>query len=115
MAGIIFFKTNSIDKLTQFYTARIGMSVWLRQEDCIILKHENMLLGFCTRPDVERSGMVTFFYQTQREVDAMYEKLRDVATSPPRTNEKYGIYQFFAEDPEGRVLEFQNFLNPVRA
>ena len=29
------------------------------------------------------------------------------------TNEQYQIYQFFAEDPEGRTLEFQAFLHPV--
>jgi hypothetical protein len=113
MAGIVFFKTNSIGKLTEFYTERIGMAVWLRQEDCIILRHGNMLLGFCTRPEIECSGILTFFYQTQREVDVMYERLRDVATTQPRINEKYGIYQFFAEDPEGRALEFQYFLSPV--
>jgi hypothetical protein len=113
MSGIVFFKTKNISDLSRFYTEKIGMVIWLRQEDCIILRHGNMLLGFCTRGDVEVGGMITFFYESRREVDEMYEKLIDVATTQPRENEKYSIYQFFAQDPEGRALEFQHFLHPV--
>jgi len=43
----------------------------------------------------------------------MYERFRDNAESPPARNEKYDIYQFFAEDPEGRRLEFQYFEHRV--
>jgi len=112
MSGIVFFKTQNITELSRFYTARIGMAIWLRQEDCIILKHGNMLLGFCTRDEIENVGMITFFYETRSEVDGMYDKLRDIATSKPTDNEKYNIYQFFAQDPESRVLEFQYFHSP---
>ena len=113
MSGIIFFKTRNIDRLSSFYTDKIGMKLWLRQEDCIILRHGNMLLGFCTRDELEATGMITFFYDTQKEVDDMYERLVDIATTQPETNKKYNIYQFFAQDPEGRALEFQYFLHPV--
>ena len=113
MPGIIFFKTGNIITLSDFYTNKIGMTVWLRQEDCIILRHGNMLLGFCTRDEIEVTGMITFFFDTQKEVDDMYERLIDIATTQPEINKKYNIYQFFARDPEGRALEFQYFLHPV--
>jgi hypothetical protein len=113
MSGIVFFKTKNITELSSFYTEKIGMTIWLRQEDCIIMKHGNMLLGFCTRDDIEVTGMITFFYDSQMEVDEMYERLIDIATTRPKINEKYNIYQFFAQDPEGRALEFQYFLQPV--
>jgi hypothetical protein len=113
MAGIIFFKTQAIEALEKFYTGQIGMKVWLRQEDCIILKHGNLLLGFCTREAVDRSGMITFIYDNKGEVDRMYTRLKDIAQDSPRENEKYRIYQFFAVDPEERILEFQCFLHPV--
>jgi len=113
MAGIVFFKTQQIHGLEKFYTQELGMKVWLRQEDCIVLRHENLLLGFCTRPEVERSGTVTLFYRTKEEVDTMYEKLKDNTTAPPVINDKYNIYQFFCCDPENRILEFQCFLHPV--
>jgi hypothetical protein len=35
------------------------------------------------------------------------------ADGPPRVNDRYQIYQFFAKDPEGRQLEFQAFLHPL--
>ena len=112
-AGIIFFKTRAIEALENFYTGEIGMQVWLRQEDCIILRHGNLLLGFCTREAVDRSGMITFVYKSRDEVDRMYTQLKDIARDSPRENEKYHIYQFFANDPEDRILEFQCFLHPV--
>jgi hypothetical protein len=37
----------------------------------------------------------------------------DIAYDPPKINEKYEIYHFFASDPENRVIEFQSFLHPV--
>ncbi|UCG29979.1 MAG: VOC family protein [candidate division WOR-3 bacterium] len=113
MSGIVFFNTRILSDLMEFYTEKIGMEVWLQQEDCTVLKHGNMLLGFCTRQETGSAGMITFVYRTQREVDEMYHRIMDIATTSPRKNEKYDIYQFFAQDPEGRVLEFQCFFHPV--
>jgi hypothetical protein len=113
VAGIIFLKTQQIKDIESFYTEKIGMQMWLRQEDCMILRHENLLLGFCSRPEIDRSGIITFFYKTKGEVDAIYEALSDIAHDVPKMNEKYQIYHFFASDPENRVIEFQCFLHPV--
>jgi catechol 2,3-dioxygenase-like lactoylglutathione lyase family enzyme len=113
MAGIVFFGTEKICELEEFYTNVLGMRVWLRQADCIIMKHENMLLGFCARTATDCSGTITFFYNNVEEVDAMYGRLRDRADGVPQKNGKYSIYHFFACDPEQRLLEFQCFLHPV--
>lgn len=113
MAGIVFFKSQKIKAIESFYIEKIGMQMWLRQEDCVILRHENLLLGFCSRLEVDRSGIITFFYKTEGEVDCVYEMLRDIAHDAPVMNEKYQIYHFFASDPESRVIEFQCFLHPV--
>ena len=113
MAGIVFFKTKDLDSIRDFYISRIGMKVWIDQNDCVILQHENLLLGFCDRDGIDQEGMITFFYQSKQEVDSMYEKLKMIATSKPIENKKYSIYQFFAKDPEDRILEFQCFLHEV--
>ena len=113
MSGIIFLKTNNLQKMKDFYVSQIGMKVWQDQNDCIILKHGNLLLGFCNRIEIDNSGMITFFYPTKEEVDSKYEQFKHIATSVPVINDKYSIYQFFAEDPEGRALEFQYFINPT--
>jgi hypothetical protein len=102
-----------LQEIVEFYVSDIGMHVWLEQEDCVILIHGNLLLGFCDRETPELDGLITFFYPAIEDVDAMYSMLNHIATSQPTMNEKYQIYQFFAQDPEGRVLEFQSFLHPI--
>jgi nitroreductase len=109
MSGIVFMKTRNLEAIVEYYIQKIGCSLWLKQEDCLILRHGNFLLGFCAREDVSKDGMLTFFYSTKTEVDCIYEKLRKAAVEPPKMNPRYHIYHFFASDPEGRELEFQYF------
>ncbi|OYR80182.1 glyoxalase, partial [Halorubrum sp. E3] len=39
------------------------------------------------------------------------DALGDAVVKEPRANETYDIYQCFAEDPEGRTVECQVFLD----
>ena len=98
-----------LDELERFYKEEIGCTIWMKQADCTIFKHGNMLFGLCQRESADTDAMLTFFYETPDEVDAFYDKFKDIAVGPPINNEKYDIYQFFAKDPEGRNLEFQYF------
>jgi len=118
MSGIIFMGTGKLDEIRQFYLERVGAELWLEQEDCIVLKHGNMLFGFCNREECDTSGIITFFYPTTTEVDEKYEQfirsdLKQTVETEPVQNEKYRIYHFFARDPEGRRIEFQAFLHPL--
>lgn len=118
MNGIIFLKTKSLKEIISFYFHELNMSVWLKQEDCTILQKGNLLLGFCQRDSLDTQGMITFFTDSREEVDNLYEKLKDISDSSPKMNEKYGLYHFFARDPEGRVIEIQWFgyhLKPFRS
>ena len=112
--GVVFIKTKNPEKLKVFYTQRVGCTIWLEQGGCFILQHGNLLLGFCDREEVEKEGVFTFFYLSREEVDSMYDKLKDIADGPPRDNELYKIYHFYANDPEGRTIEFQYFNHPVK-
>jgi len=109
MSGIIFFKTKMLDKLEDFYSNEIGCTIWMKQADCTIFKHGNLLFGLCQRETADIDSMITFFYDTRDEVDQFYGKFKSIAASEPVDNKKYNIYQFFAKDPEGRNLEFQCF------
>jgi len=111
MSGIIFLRTMDLDMIRDLYIEKIGMELWLEQKDCIILTHDNMMLGFCQRDEKDTQGMITFYFDTNEEVDSFYEKFRDTSDGPPRVNEKYDIYHFFCKDPEGRTIEFQRFLS----
>ncbi len=115
MNGIIFFRSQKLEKIKDFYLNKIGCKLWLKQTDCLIFQAGNMLLGFCDRENVDQNGIITFFYPTRKEVDAMYRELIDIAQKAPIMNSKYNIYQFFALDPEGRTLEFQWFKNKMKA
>lgn len=113
MAGIIFLRTRDLPGIVRFYRERVGMKLWLDQGDCVILRHDNLLLGFCARPGPDLGGTITFFFPTRAEVDQAHERFRDTARAAPQENPKYRIYNFFARDPEGRSIEFQTFLHTV--
>ena len=115
MAGIVFLKTKDLARIVAFYTGWVGMRLWLEQPEITILRHENLLIGFQQDSAPDNGGVITFFYPRKGDVDAMYEALRSVALEPPRINERYRIYQFFARDPDGRMVEFQQFLHDLPA
>lgn len=109
MAGIVFFRTESRDRVLEFYVERLNATVWLEQVGCTILKHGNLLVGFCDGDITETDGIITLYYDDRDTVDARYDELADVAHGPPTYNEDYDIYQFFANDPDGRTVELQTF------
>ena len=111
--GIVFLRTAQFDAVRSFYVERIGMKVWLEQPDISILRHGNLLVGLHRQPTADLDALLTFFYDSREEVDAMYGKLKDIATTEPKENTKYRIYNFFGVDPEGRKVEFQHFLHPL--
>jgi len=108
--GILFFRTQQQESLHEFYLDRVGCTLWLDQGGCRIYQHGNMLFGFCQRDTIDAQGMITFYYGSANKVDEMYEQFKYVAETSPKKNDEYGIYHFFARDPEGRTVEFQYFL-----
>ena len=114
MSGLIFLPTSDLRAIVTFYQSRLGMDLWLDQGDCAVMQHGNLLLGFCERSGGSFEGIITLFYETREEVDETYQTLQDLAEHPPKENETYRIYHFFARDPEGRQLEFQAFLHATQ-
>ena len=112
-SGIIFFSTQKLDQLKDFYLQEVGCQLWLDQGSCLIFRYGNLLLGFCKGSKADLGGTITFFYPEKKEVDRMYEKFKEKAVSPPKENPKYRIYHFYTQDPEGRAVEFQCFLHPL--
>jgi nitroreductase len=114
MSGLIFLTTSDLRSTIAFYESKLGMDLWLDQGDCAVMQHGNLLLGFCERSNGSFEGIITIFYETREEVDIAYKMVQDLAEGPPKENEAYRIYHFFAHDPEGRRLEFQAFLHPLQ-
>jgi hypothetical protein len=107
--GIVFFRTEAHDDVVEFYRERMGAAVWLEQPDCTVLDYRGLRFGFCAREEAETEGTLTFVVPSREAVDATFERLEDCARDRPHVNETYAIYQFFAEDPEGRTVEVQCF------
>lgn len=113
MPGIVFYKTTMLERISKFYTEKLGFKLWLGQGKCKILKNGNMLIGFCNGAKAEKETFITLFYPSRQHVDVMYQQLETIADAPPRLNTGFRIYQFFAKDPEGRTLEFQYFEHEI--
>ncbi|UCC94172.1 MAG: VOC family protein [Thermoplasmata archaeon] len=111
MSGIIFLGTTKREEIVEFYKDRFDMTVWFEQEDCTILREDNLILGFCQREKPDTCGIITFWVGSNKEVDSLHSKHADIAEGEPVVNEKYNIYHFFLRDPEGRRLEIQRFLD----
>ena len=109
MDGIVFYRTERLESVVEFYVDRVGAEVWLEQPDCTILRVGGFRFGFCERDGAETAGILTFVVDSRAEVDDLYADLASVADGDPRYNESYEIYQFFATDPEGRTVEVQTF------
>jgi catechol 2,3-dioxygenase-like lactoylglutathione lyase family enzyme len=109
MDGITFFRTADREAVVAFYVERLDCAVWREQPDCTILTSGEYALGFCERDPPETEGCLTFLREDRAGVDELYDRLEDVADAAPRFNETYDIYQFFADDPEGRTVEVQTF------
>jgi hypothetical protein len=110
-SGIVFFATQQHDAVVEFYREVVGAETWLEQPDCTILRYGEFKFGFCDRDRTDDCGIVTFLFDDRAGVDAMHERVGDAARGPPEDNERYRVYQFFADDPDGRTAEFQTFLH----
>ncbi len=115
MSGIIFFKTKSLETIHHFYHNTLKMEVWLEQENCFIYKKGNLLLGFLESQNAETQGIITIFEQDKQAIEAYYQEYSNLVTQDLKVNEKYKIYHFYICDPEGRKIEFQTFLHPLKA
>ena len=111
--GIIFFKTTNIEDLHKFYTGIVGATLWLDQGGCRIYKFGNLLFGFCQRDSIDNGALLTFCYPDKKSVEKMYARLSYAAQAAPVDNDDYRIYHFYAEDPDGRSIEFQYFWDAI--
>lgn len=114
MTGIIFFQTAARTEIVSFYQDRLTATRWLEQEaGCTILQIDNLLIGFCDADQPSTDGIITIARENRDAVDQWYQRLEDVAQSPPEYNADFDIYQFFASDPEGRTIEVQSFEHEI--
>ncbi|MFX0038240.1 MAG: VOC family protein [Promethearchaeota archaeon] len=111
---ITFLGTKDLQKTSHFYQNIIGLTLYKNQGVCLIFNVTNQSkIGFCEHMAVvyqDKSPIITFITD---DVDQMYNKLLTLKVTikeKPKINEKFKIYHFFLEDPNGYTLEIQKFL-----
>jgi catechol 2,3-dioxygenase-like lactoylglutathione lyase family enzyme len=114
---ITFVYTRDLERSARFYAEVLGLELVLDQGACRIFRVAGEgFLGVCRDParGVVPEG-VTLTFVTP-EVDAWHERLAAAGVTlegPPRETPAFGIYNFFARDPDGYRIEFQRFLDPA--
>jgi len=100
---------------------KLGMEFALDQGVCHLYRaREGSFFGFCERPStvVEEHEVVIdgpILTLVSKDVDAWFDHCVAQGVrvdGPPRLNEKYLIYHFFAFDPSGYRVEIQRFEDP---
>ncbi len=112
---INFYRVEDLNKTRDFYERVLGLEVFKDQGKCIIYKvNEHGKLGFCSHfpSDKNENACITFVYDSKKDVDEIYEKLKrqDIIVDKVSENEYFKIYHFFSLDPDNHKIEFQVFL-----
>ncbi len=106
--------TCDLDSTVEFYAGILGLECSRDEGDARIFKTaRDAFIGVCRAIDdrvVEpKGGMISIVTE---DVDAWYQRLIDKCVEiecPPRRLEQFAIYTFFVRDPNGYVIEFQQF------
>lgn len=114
---VTFLYTRDLAATARFYEQVLGLPLVLDQGSCRIYRVSgDAFLGFCQRetaPEQPQGIIITF---ATRQVDAWHEHLAAqgiVFERPPALNPDYNIYHCFLRDPNGYLLEIQQFLDPA--
>jgi len=118
-SGITFLQTENLEETTKFYSEIMKCPVVVDQGQCKIFQiTKESYIGFCSHDFLEKEQKricLTFVCDSKKEVDEWYEILKDKEVKvkePPKENTKFKIYNFFANDPNGFLVEVQYFLHP---
>jgi catechol 2,3-dioxygenase-like lactoylglutathione lyase family enzyme len=114
---ITFLMVKDLGATADYYERVLGMPLAVDQGSCRIYQVVGQAyVGFCERPESADSARNVILTLVTPDVDAWYERLKGLGVhleKPPAVNPRYGIYHFFARDPDGYLVEIQRFLDPV--
>jgi catechol 2,3-dioxygenase-like lactoylglutathione lyase family enzyme len=111
---ITFFGCKDLKETSNFYQNILGLTLYKDQKICLIFNiNKHSKIGFCKHIPVihtEKSPIITLVTD---DVDEIYTILINKGlkiSESPKLNEKFKIYHFFFEDPNGYTIEIQRFL-----
>lgn len=118
---ITFLYTRDLAQTAHFYEEILGLQLTLDQGTCRIYQvSQDGYLGFCQRahpasPSPEPDPPPVILTIVTSSVDEWHQYLKEQNVrleQSPATNHDYKIYHFFLHDPNGYLLEIQQFLHP---
>jgi len=114
---ISFYPCHDLSATRDFYERDLGLELARDQETCLIFRvTATAFVGFCQHEgDLPKHKGLIITLVTEN-VDGVYSRLKQLGVeteAPPKLNERYGIYHFFARDPDEYKLEVQRFLTPL--
>ena len=113
---VTFLYTQDLNKTAQFYEEIIGLSMVLDQGSCRIYRMcGDSFLGICQREAVSIQPEHIIITFVTHQVDAWYDDLKKQGIpfeKPPSHNPTYNIYHCFLRDPNGYLIEIQQFNDP---
>lgn len=113
---VTFLYTHDLAGTARFYEEVMGLPLALDQGTCRIYRvSRDGYLGFCQR-EVEAAQAPLIITIATRSVDDWYNYLSAQGVEfekAPARNPTYNIYHCFVRDPNGYLLEIQEFLDPA--
>lgn len=114
-ALVTFVYAPDLDAASAFYAGVAGLPLALDQGACRIYRvTAGAYVGICRGLEAAPTDGVIVTLVTD-DVDAAYARFSAAGVpteAPPRLNERFGIYHFFARDPAGWRVEVQRFVDP---
>lgn len=114
---VTFLYTRDLAVTARFYEQTLQLPLALNQGSCRIYRvGAGGYLGFCERREAPEQPAGIIVTLVTRQVDAWYRYLQDRGVAfekPPTFNPAYNIYHTFLRDPNGYLIEIQQFLDPA--
>ena len=114
---VTFLYACNLQQTTHFYEEIMGLSLVLDQGSCRIYRvSSNGFLGICQSDAAPKKPEGIIFTLATGQVDEWYRYLKEQGVEfedPPAHNPTYNIYHCFLRDPNGYLLEIQQFLDPA--
>ncbi len=116
-SNIAFYPTVSIEKTEKFYTEVIGLSKVFGNDSFVVFDCVKGHFGFVLTDDeskIPKGLCLSLNCDSEEAVDSEYKRVLALGAdtiAPPKKHDKFPVYSFFINEPNGYLLEFQKIEN----